>query len=521
MGYPGMSPEQTNFAELIDQRCCRRGNEIAANRHPQDWMFTTCHGFEQRRILPQKLAQRYSVHRRNLAGIWRRFGTRTRPDHDGRHDESGARHEVVQTAEYLAFIDIQCNFFAHFAKRSGYRGFADIESTTGKRPLARMVAQMGGSTGQQQGSHGIPVLMSWQPRQIRTMTGVSHGDCHRRMMGIIHLRSPYGKTCEVVADRIFQFVVTLHGLRVPNPLLWLKYHFILDHPALNDERKALLMALGAVMLWSTVATGFKLGLEILSPLQLLFLGSCVSTVVFVAAAASTGWPKQGFNFREGALFALCNPILYYLVLFQAYDRLPAQIAQPLNYTWAIVLAILAVPILKQKLQRRTIAGIVVSYLGVVVLLSQGRFAGLPQLDWIGVGLALASTLLWALYWLFNARSQTPPVALLATSFLLATPLLAIACALGPGWPELSGQTLFYGSWVGLIEMGITFLLWQKALKLTHHAARLGQLIFLSPFLSLLMIGAVLDESIHATSWLGLAIIVVGLLTTGKSVNAAR
>ena len=290
---------------------------------------------------------------------------------------------------------------------------------------------------------------------------------------------------------------------------------------MNDERKALLMALGAVMLWSTVATGFKLGLEILSPLQLLFLGSCISTVVFVAAAASTGWPMRGFNFREGALFALCNPILYYLVLFQAYDRLPAQIAQPLNYTWAIVLAILAAPILKQQLQRRTIAGIVVSYLGVVVLLSQGRFDSLPQLDWIGVGLALASTLLWALYWLFNARSQTPPVALLATSFLLATPLLAIACVMGPGWPELSGQTLFYGSWVGLIEMGITFLLWQKALKLTHHAARLGQLIFLSPFLSLLMIGAVLDESIHATSWLGLAIIVLGLLTTGKSVNAAR
>ena len=296
----------------------------------------------------------------------------------------------------------------------------------------------------------------------------------------------------------------------------------MDAAALNNERKARLMALCAVLLWSTVATGFKLGLEVLTPLQLLFLGSCASTVVFAAAAVRKGWPIQGFNLREGMLFALCNPILYYLVLFEAYDRLPAQIAQPLNYTWAIMLAILAIPILKQRLSRRTITGIVISYLGVVVLLSQGRLDRLPELAWIGVALALASTLLWALYWLYNARSKTPPEALMATSFLLATPLLGIACALGPGWPEISRETLFYGAWVGIIEMGVTFLLWQKALKLTHHAARLGQLIFLSPFLSLLLIGAVLEETIHVTSWLGLTIIVLGLLTTGQAAtNAVR
>lgn len=285
--------------------------------------------------------------------------------------------------------------------------------------------------------------------------------------------------------------------------------------AYKDERKALVFALVAVLLWSTVATGFKLGLESLTPSQLLFAGSCISTIVFVIAAVRKGWPRHGVNLREGALFGLLNPALYYLVLFAAYDRLPAQIAQPLNYTWAIMLAILAVPVLKQRLSGKTAAGIALSYVGVVVLLTQGEFDRLPQLDWTGVALALASTVLWAFYWLFNVRSTTPPAALMATSFLIATPILAIVCAAGPGLPPLNLQTLFYGSWVGLIEMGITFLLWQRALRLTGHAARLGQLIFLSPFLSLLMIGAVLGETIHPTSWLGLAIIVLGLLTTGR------
>jgi len=284
---------------------------------------------------------------------------------------------------------------------------------------------------------------------------------------------------------------------------------------LSDERNALIFGIGAVLMWSTVATGFKLGLAVLAPAQLLLLGACVSAAVFVPAAIRSGWPKQSLNLREGLVFALMNPVLYYLVLFEAYDRLPAQIAQPLNYTWAIMLALLAVPVLGQRLTLRMGLGILIGYLGVVVLLSQGRFDALPDVDWFGVALALGSTLIWAGYWLFNARSATEPAALMATSFLLAIPVLFILCVLGPGLPGLTSDALLYGAWVGLVEMGVTFLMWQQALRRTRHAGRIGQLIFLSPFLSLLLIGSVLGETVHLTSWIGLGIIVAGLLVTGR------
>ena len=284
---------------------------------------------------------------------------------------------------------------------------------------------------------------------------------------------------------------------------------------MHDDRKAFAYGLSAVLLWSTVATGFKLGLETLRPVQLLFAGACISAVVFALAAARRGWPRQGLHLREGLTFALLNPVLYYLVLFEAYDRLPAQIAQPLNYTWAIMLALLAVPVLGQKLTGRTMAGIGIGYGGVLLLLSQGRFDALPDLDWLGVLLALASTLIWAGYWLFNARSRTDPFSLMATSFCLAVPMLGVLCLLGPGLPPLTADTLIYGAWVGVVEMGVTFLLWQQALKLASQAAKIGQLIFLSPFLSLLLIGSVLGETIHLTSWLGLGVIVAGLLVTGR------
>ncbi len=284
----------------------------------------------------------------------------------------------------------------------------------------------------------------------------------------------------------------------------------------RDERAAVAYALAAVAAWSTVATGFKLGLRVMAPLQLLFLGTVISATLFAALATAGGhWRPSLRVCVTGLGFGLVNPFSYYLVLFEAYDRLPAQIAQPLNYTWAITLALLAVPVLGQRLSGRTAAGIFLGYAGVLVLLTGGRLNGVAHPDWLGVVLALTSTVLWAGYWLANTRSSVPPITLMAWSFVWAAPLVAAACAVGPGLPSLGWRNLGYGAWVGLVEMGFTFLFWQRALRLTAHAARIGRLIFISPFLSLVLIDRVLGEDVRVTSVIGLAVIVAGLVVSRR------
>lgn len=284
-----------------------------------------------------------------------------------------------------------------------------------------------------------------------------------------------------------------------------------------EERRALGYALAAVAAWSTVATAFKLGLAELAPLQLLFIGTALSATLFATLATlRRQWLPSWRTVTTSAKLGLLNPFLYYLVLFEAYDRLPAQIAQPLNYTWAVTLALLAVPVLGQLLSRRTLAGIAISYLGVVVVLWGSHGSALRPLDWLGVALALASTVLWAGYWLANARADLPGITVMAWSFVLATPLVAAACWLGPGWPHLTGPALTWGAWVGLVEMGFTFLAWQQAMRRTRHAGRISQLIFLSPFLSLVFIGAVLGEPIQGSSVAGLAVIVAGLWVSRRA-----
>ncbi len=59
-------------------------------------------------------------------------------------------------------------------------------------------------------------------------------------------------------------------------------------------------------------------------------------------------------------------------------------------------------------------------------------------------------------------------------------------------------------------MGITFVLWLSALKSTQNTARISNLIFISPFVSLLLLAYIIGESIHPSTLTGLVMIVIGL-----------
>ena len=60
-------------------------------------------------------------------------------------------------------------------------------------------------------------------------------------------------------------------------------------------------------------------------------------------------------------------------------------------------------------------------------------------------------------------------------------------------------------------MGITFVFWLSALKLSENTAKVGNLIFISPFLSLVFIHFLVGEDILASTFIGLALIISGIL----------
>ncbi|MGM0534485.1 MAG: DMT family transporter [Pseudomonadota bacterium] len=281
---------------------------------------------------------------------------------------------------------------------------------------------------------------------------------------------------------------------------------------MTGDRQAMLFGLGAVALWSTVATAFKVALAQMSPLALMWLASLVSWALIGVLVARQGLLGQALRrgWRTAAWAGLMNPVAYYLVLFGAYDRLPGQEAMALNYTWALAMAFLAVPLLGQRLTRIDVLAGLIAYAGVWVIATRGAVFDVAFADPLGVGLALASTLLWALYWLLNARDHRPPLVAQWQNFSVGVPVLTLLLLAGPGMAWHGWTALGAGIYVGLFEMGIAFVLWQLAVHRVSRTAKVSNLIFLSPPVSLLLLYLIVGEPILPSTLVGLGLILGGL-----------
>jgi drug/metabolite transporter (DMT)-like permease len=285
---------------------------------------------------------------------------------------------------------------------------------------------------------------------------------------------------------------------------------------LKVQTKAYLYAACAVACWSTVASAFKLALRELDYVQLLFFSSAVSTcVLFLVVLVQRKWRDLAGQSRRdltrSAGLGLINPFVYYLILFKAYDLLPAQEAQPLNYAWPIVLSILAVPLLKQKMRMTALVGLLVSFAGVLVIATRGDVTGFTFANPLGTGLALLSTVFWASFWLANVRDARDPAVKLFTNFAFGTVYVA-AFVLATSRPAAPSYfALGTAAYVGVFEMGITFFVWLKALSFSDESASVAGLVYLSPFASLVLIHFVVGEVIYPSSVVGLALIVGGIL----------
>jgi drug/metabolite transporter (DMT)-like permease len=260
-------------------------------------------------------------------------------------------------------------------------------------------------------------------------------------------------------------------------------------------------------------------LNYITPLQLILLASLVSWLFLIGILLVQGRAKTLFSLSKkdyvwSLIFGLMNPALYYLLLFSAYDALPAQEAQALNYSWAIVMTLLAVPLLGQRLSRFDMVAAGLCYFGVLMIATRGDVLGLNFANIKGVLLALASTVVWSLYWILNQKDQRQPIVGLCLNFSFALPLIIVVAYITGDLGSLFNspwQALAGGFYVGIFEMGLAFILWLKAMKLAENTARIANLIFISPFLSLVLISVLLKEEILSSTLVGLCLIIAGLV----------
>ena len=208
---------------------------------------------------------------------------------------------------------------------------------------------------------------------------------------------------------------------------------------------------------------------------------------------------------------LFNPFMYYLVLFEAYNRIPAQEGVALNYIWPVILVIFSIIFLKQHINLTSVLAIIISFAGTVVIAMHGNFAVLKFSDTTGVILAIGSAFFWASFWIINMKDPREAIVKMFVNFAFGAVYILVWNILSHNIiiPPING--LAGAIYIGIFEMGLTFVLWLTALKLSTHTARVSNLVFISPFISLILVSIFVGEKILPSTIIGLAIIVTGIV----------
>jgi len=293
---------------------------------------------------------------------------------------------------------------------------------------------------------------------------------------------------------------------------------------MNRTRQSYIYAGLAIFFWSTVPTVFKISLGELDILTMLTIAVITSTLVLLIIVVSSGkWDlikeSSGKDLLNSAILGMVNPFLYYLILLKAYKLLPAQVAQPLNMIWPIILVFLSVFILGQKIERKSFAALFISFLGVYLISSQGNPFHFGRSDPAGVLMGTGSSIFWAFYFIMNMKDKRDEAVKLFLNFFFGSVYLIIAILITGQWSAISGiKGILSSVYVGLFEMGITFFFWLNALRLAKTTDKVSNLVYLAPFISLIFVHFILHEPVFITTPAGLLLIIFGIIIQNRKMK---
>jgi drug/metabolite transporter (DMT)-like permease len=290
---------------------------------------------------------------------------------------------------------------------------------------------------------------------------------------------------------------------------------------MDRSKQSYLYAGLTILFWSTVPTAFKISLGEMDILPMLTIASLTSTIVLFIIVLTQGNTHliartTRKEFLSSSILGLINPALYYFILLSAYKLLPAQVAQPLNMIWPIILVFLSVPLLHQKIESKSYLALLISFAGVYIISSQGRLFKAGHADLTGVLLATGSSVFWAFYFILSVRDKRDEGVKLLFNFLFGSIYLVVAMLISGNWSINIGlKSIASAVYIGIFEMGISFFFWLKALQLSATTAKVSNLVYLAPFLSLIFVHFILHEPVYYTTPVGLVLIISGIFVQNK------
>ncbi len=291
-------------------------------------------------------------------------------------------------------------------------------------------------------------------------------------------------------------------------------------------KKEYIYASTSIFVWSTIATVTKLLLNNLNSMQVTLVSSLFAALFLLVVTASNGAIKEVKNYKAKdflhiVLLGAIGIFAYHLFLYIGIDKMDASQAFIINYLWPIMTVLFACIVLKEKMTGRKALAIVLSFVGVIVVTANGNLLSIEKETLIGALYCVAAAVAYGLFSVLNKRkSYNSSVSMMFYCFVSFVICLIYVIFKKDfftlSWPEGFGML-----WNGAVTIGVGYTSWALALK-HGDTAKVSNLAYITPFLSLVWTTLVLHETFNPWSLAGLGIIVLGIfIQLGKKKKGLR
>lgn len=280
-------------------------------------------------------------------------------------------------------------------------------------------------------------------------------------------------------------------------------------------KKSYLYAVITVLIWATLATVAKTVLSDIPNFQVLTVSSVLAFVFLLIVNIINGSIKlmKTYRARDYLMIAglgFVGLFLYSALYYYGIARLGSQEACILNYLWPMMIVIFACIILKEKLTVRKIFAMLLSFAGIVVLtLGSGEMETGERL--FGILACVVAAICYGLFSVLNKRHNLNQNITMMWIWFTTAVCSLIAGLFCEDWTVIGNMQWIALAWLGVVVNAVAYLLWAIALKEAKDSAKIANLAYLTPFLSVIISAVFLHEQLHITAAFALALIIGGIL----------
>jgi len=275
-----------------------------------------------------------------------------------------------------------------------------------------------------------------------------------------------------------------------------------------------MLAAVAIAFWSTVSVVTKLLLNAYSSFQVLWLSSFFAAVALFLFNLFSGELKRLKSYTPkdylvSTLIGLPGSLFYYVFFYAGASRMLASQAFIVNYLWPIMSVLCACIILKERMTVKKGVAIGLSFLGVVIVMWRNLLS-FDRNTLVGAALCVLGAVSYGLFTSLNQKKQYNKSLSMMLNYTATFVLTSVITAVSGDLFFPTAVQVVGFAWNGVLTMALANTAWIMALS-RGETAKISNLVYITPFLSLLWTWLVLREPLEINFIAGLAIIVLGIL----------